>query len=545
MRHCRPLTILMAIICLMIPVSASSVLAQDTAPVIRSIRIAQKDVFDSADNDWFFAARWLNALHVLTHQRVINDEVFFDVGDELDTVDLLETERVLRQTRVFSSVRVRSERIGDSADVVIEAQDRWSLDPALVVSTGGGISTLGAQIEEVNLFGSASRAKVLAMNRTENDIGMEGSIDLGLRRLFSSGISANILLTANRYRTDHDVSVGQPYWRLFTPWAFNVRLTNAFGSDFAYDAGAVQPRLLPFTERTFDGWVSQADGERDRRFVSLAARASDVQRVDPSSRQAFDNTAHLLVGFSSISQQFSRTQFLNGYETEDLQQGAWGSAVLGRVFSMGQGGPSMWYIAGEAEQSRLISPTLYAFGRISAGTGFSGSNARNTSLELLGIGHWRIDPSLVLTSRLRSQTVWNWNGFHQLVLDPESGMRSLDANALAGDSRLVMNTELRWFPRVQWWIFGLSAVVFHDLGTVFNQNVPFLVSRYSNAVGAGIRIHNLKASGINATYRFDVAYDPLTGRVSGVIFAVNQLFSAFGLHQFRPPQIIGREIDIQ
>jgi hypothetical protein len=30
-----------------------------------------------------------------------------------------------------------------------------------------------------------------------------------------------------------------------------------------------------------------------------------------------------------------------------------------------------------------------------------------------------------------------------------------------------------------------------------------------------------------------------------VIFAVNQLFSAFGLHQYRPPQIIGREIDIQ
>lgn len=532
-------------VAMMFIIAAVVTTAQDASPVIRSIRIEQKDVFDRKADDWFFAASWLNALHVLTRQHVIDDEVFFDIGDELDTVDLLETERVLRQTRIFSNVRVRYDRFGDSADVVIEAQDRWSLDPAVVVSTGGGISTLGGQIEEVNLLGSASRAKVLAMNRTENDIGMQGTIDLGLRRLFSSGISASILLTANRYRTDQDVSVGQPYWRLFTPWAFDVRLINAFGSDFAYDVGASAPRLLPFTERTLDAWVSQADGERDRRFVSLAVRASDVRRVDPTSRQAFDNTAHLLVGFSSISQQFSRTQFLNGYETEDLQQGAWGSAVLGRVFSMGNGGPSMWYIAGEAAQSRLLSPTLYAFGRISAGTGFSGSNARNTSLELLGIGHWRIDPSLVLTSRLRSQTIWNWSGFHQLVLDPESGMRSLDANALAGDSRLVMNTELRWFPRVQWWIFGLSAVVFHDLGTVFNQNVPFLVSRYRNAVGAGLRIHNLKASGVNATYRFDVAYDPLTGRVSGVIFAVNQLFSAFGLHQFRPPQIIGREIDTQ
>ena len=210
---------------------------------------------------------------------------------------------------------------------------------------------------------------------------------------------------------------------------------------------------------------------------------------------------------------------------------------------MGQGAEAMWYVAGQAEQSRLITPTLYAYGHISAGTGFIGARARNTSVDVHAIAHWRVDPRLVITSRLRSQTVWNWNGFHQLVLDPESGMRSLDANALAGDSRLVMNTEVRWFPRWQLWIFGFSAVAFHDLGTVFDQSVPFLASRYRNAIGAGIRIHNLKSAGTEASFRFDVAYDPLTKRVSGLIFAVNQLFSAFGRHEFRPPQIISREID--
>lgn len=517
----------------------------EQAPIIRSVRVVQKDVFGSTDRDWFFGASWLNSLHVLTKSYVLDDEIFFDLGDDLDTVDLLETERVLRGTQIFSKVSVQHDVVGDSVDVVIQAQDRWSLDPAVVFSTGGGIASYGVQLEEYNLLGTASRAKVLGINRTENDIGLQGTFELSLRRFLRSGITANLALTSNRFRTDQDVTIGQPYWRLFTPWAFNVRFTNAFGSDFAYGADGTMPRLLPFRERTIDAWISQADGERDRLFVTGAVRASDVQRIDPTSRQAFDNTAYALVGFSSISQRFLRTQFLNGYETEDLQQGAWGSAILGRVFSMGSGSQPMWYIAGEAEQSNLVAPTLYAFGRIAAGTGFVGSSARNTSLELLGIAHWRIDPTLVLTSRLRSQTVWNWNGFHQLVLDPESGMRGLDANAQAGDSRLVMNTELRWFPRWQLWIFGLSGVVFHDVGTVYDQNVPFLSSRYRNAIGAGIRIHNLKASGPNASFRFDIAYDPLTGRMSGLIFAVNQLFSAFGLHQFRPPQIIGREIDGQ
>ena len=519
--------------------------AQQSTAVIRSVRILQRDVWDSTGGDWFFGAGWMNALHVVTRPYVLDDEVFFDIGDDLDTVDLLETERVLRQTRVFSNVTIRHTIINDSADIVLEAQDRWSLDPAVVMSTGGGISTLGGQIEEFNLLGSASRAKLLGLYRTENDIGMQGTAELSWRRALRSPVNVDLAITSNRYRTDQDLTIALPYWRFFTPWAFSARLINAYGSDFAYDAGADSPRLLPFREQTIDGWISQADGERDRIFVTLAGRASRVQRVDPTSRQAFDNTAQLLLGFSSISQRFSRTQFLNGYETEDLQEGAWGSAILGRIFSMGEGSQAMWYVGGEAEQSRLLAPTLYAFGRVAAGTGFISGSARNTALDVEAIAHWRIDSSLVVAARLRSQTVWNWSGFRQLVLDPESGMRGLEANALAGPSRLVMNTEFRWFPRWQLWIFEFSGVVFHDVGTVFDQGTAFLSSRYRHAIGAGIRIHNLKASGTEASFRFDVAYDPLTGRMSGLIFAVNQLFSAFGQHRYRPAQIIGRDMDAQ
>ncbi|MBU3699952.1 MAG: hypothetical protein FGM33_08085 [Candidatus Kapabacteria bacterium] len=544
MNHAKPLA-LAAWFFLLMFMSAHEAAAQDYPPVIRSIRIDRRDVFDQRDRDWFFGSSILNGLHTLTKEYVIEDEIFFDIGDDLDTVGLLETERVLRLTGVFSSVRVRHERVGDSADVVIETQDRWSLDPAVVIATGGGISTLGGQIEEFNILGTASRAKLLGINRTENDIGMQGTAELSLRRFLRTPLWAELAVTANRFRTDQDLTLTMPYWRFFTPWAFSARFTNAFGSDFAYDNAQTSPRLLPFRERTFDGWISQADGEKDRIFVTAALRASDIRRVDPTSRQAFDNTAHFLVGFSSISQNFTTTRFLNGYETEDLQQGAWGSAILGRVFSMGQGSTPMWYIAGQAEQSQLITPSLYAFAHISAGTGFIGASARNTSVDVHAIAHWRVDQNFVLTSRLRSQTVWNWNGFHQLVLDPESGMRSLDANALTGDSRFVMNTELRWFPRWQLWIFGFSAVAFHDLGTVFDQSAAFLSSRYRNAIGAGIRIHNLKSASSDATFRFDVAYDPLTGRLSGLIFAVNQMFSAFGQHQFRPPTIIGRQIDGQ
>jgi len=179
--------------------------SQDDVPVIRSVRIERRDVWDERDRDWFFGSSVMNGLHVMTKDYVIDDEIFFDIGDDLDTVLLLETERVLRRTSVFTNVRVRHERFGDSADVVIETQDRWSLDPAVVLSTGGGISTLGGQIEEYNILGTASRAKVLGMYRTENDIGMQGTAELSLRRFLRSSLWIDLGVTANRFRTDQDL----------------------------------------------------------------------------------------------------------------------------------------------------------------------------------------------------------------------------------------------------------------------------------------------------------------------------------------------------
>ena len=130
--------------------TSSMLWSQDDIPVIRSVRIERRDVWDEREGDWFFGSSVMNALHVMTKDYVTDDEIFFDIGDDLDTVLLLETERVLRRTGAFTTVRVRHERVGDSADVIIETQDRWSLDPAIVLSTGGGISTLGGQIEEYN-----------------------------------------------------------------------------------------------------------------------------------------------------------------------------------------------------------------------------------------------------------------------------------------------------------------------------------------------------------------------------------------------------------
>lgn len=520
--------------------------AGDDPRVIRRVYIDRRDIFDPSTNDWFFAGSLVNALHTTTRFDVVEDELLFASGDDLDTAVLQETERNLRRIGVFASVQITTRDVGsDSVDVIVQTQDRLSLRPAVLLGTGGGITNVGGKVEEINLFGNGTQAMVYGLYRTENAIGWEGMAQLTQRRLFGSEINLIGALRANRIRTDQMVQVTQPYRTMSTPWAFSVGVWNAFGSDFDYRSDPAQRNLLPFYDREVVGWLSQASGERDRLFTSVSVRLSDVQRVVPSSRQAYDNTGHVLVAFSSITQSYHRSRFLDGYETEDVPEGAWGSAIIGRVFSLGNGGQTFWYLGGQAEQSRYVSPALYLHGRIQAGTGFGDRRARYTYLEINGLGHLKFSEHFVATARIRSQTAWNWTAFRQLVLDFETGLRGYVANGISGENRIFTNSELRWFPGWRTWILGWSAVAFYDNGTVWAQGDPLSSTRFHHAVGLGLRIHNLKAAGDDAVFRFDLAYNMDTGKIAGLIFNINQAFSAFSSHKYRAPDVLGRDIDLQ
>lgn len=517
--------------------------ATTAQPVIRSITIDRRDVFHATHDDYTLAGRVMNALHVLTKDYIIEDELLFEEGDDADPDRLLELERNLRRTGLFSAVEVVADTVDDdSVDVIVRTQDRFSLRPAVLFGLGGGIANVGAKVDEINLAGTATFAQVSALYRSENDIGWEGLAALGQRRLFRSEFGVLGSLLANRFRTDAALSFYKPYRTMATPWAMSVYGVNSFGRDFQYRGDTAIP--LPFTQRSVESWLSLAKGEGgDRLFVTVLGEVNTTERGIATSRQAFDNTGRLLIAFSSISQRYRRTAFLDGFETEDVQTGGWGSAILGRIFAQGDSTSSMWYIGAQGERSAYVTEDIYLFGRIGGGSGIMPGRAAYTSVETQGLGHWRFSPSLLLAARFRQQTVWNWDAYHQLVLDNDAGLRGYQANALTGDNRVVTNVELRWMPGWKLWIFGLSGVVFHDAGAVWDQGTELTKVRMHHSVGTGVRIHNLKASGEDTTFRFDFAYNVDERRFGGLIFSVRQLFSAFGSHSFRPPAPFGADID--
>ena len=513
---------------------------------VKNIYLNKKDVFDSTSKDWFFAARLANSLHTMTRDYVIEDEFLFDEDEFLEPDNCEETARNLRSIGIFASVSITVDTLeNDEADVFVTTQDRWSTVPSLIYSTSGGVQNYGVQYRELNLFGWGSYFGAQGLYRTENSIGWQGKIDFIQRKIFRSTLTFSGSLRANKYRTDQLATIEKQYLTLSTPMAYGVSYFDSFGKDFVFSGSRYS--LQPFHLGQAEAWFSIAGKKKDRIFATLYTGVQDVVRFNPTYRQAFDNSGKVLVGFSSLTQNFQTVNRLNSYEIEDMPIGAWGTVVLGKTF------PIIWkstttsldgglfYAGGQVEQSALWG-NLYVFGQISGGSGFSSANARYTYQEFLGISHYRLTDKLILAGRLRQQTAWNWDGFRQLVLDADAGLRGYRANGLAGDNRIIGNLEARFFTDWELWIFRFSGVAFYDIGSVWQVNTPISGAQFHHALGMGLRLHNTKTIGQDATLRVDVAYN-LDEKNFGVVFSTSQLFSAFGKHVYKLPQIFGLTID--
>jgi len=516
----------------------------NTQPRIKNIYIQRKEVFDSLQKDWFFAAKLANAFHSLTKEYIIEDELLFQEGDLVDYDLIYETERNLRSTHLFISVDIEIDTIDeDNVNVWVITQDKWSLKPSIIIGTGGNENTLGAKLVEENVLGTGTYIQVEGIYRTENNIQWQGLGILSLKRFFRSELSIEGMLKSNKYRTDQNLNISKPYRTLSTEISYGLKGMNSFGSDFLFKESNFQ--LMPFHERRIYGWFSKAWLRNDRIFATAAFQLEDVKRLAPEFRRAYDNSGQILVAFSSVSENYIKTEGLDGYLVEDLPIGGWGTAVLGKIFPIfSNGGESFYYVGAQGEKSWLTE-NIYLFGQLTGASSFAGTKPYYTYQEFLGLGFWRIDPHIILAGRLREQVSWNWDALRQLILDNNAGLRGYPANSMVGDNRIIGNFELRFFPNIPIWIINISAVLFYDVGTVWRQNTQFYQTQWHHSIGFGLRFHNMKASGNKSVIRIDFAYNFDEGKFGEIIFTSEQLFSVFKKHVFQLPELFGIEFDYE
>ncbi len=519
-----------------------SALAQ---PRFGNIYIENGNVFDSTESNALYVKDVMNALHTITKPYVIQDELLFRKDDELTEQTILETERNLRQTGLFTEVRIELDSTGfDYYDVYVVTKDRWSLTPSILYGTGGGISEYGGRISEKNLLGTGNKLEFEGLYRNENDIKWQGYAALEMPRVFRSDFSLLASLSANRFRTDQNINFIDPYRNTQDLLSYGMLLQNSFGSDFLYLNNLDTAILLPFQERIGQAYFSRAINKDNRLFFTGLVEYNQTDRGIPQSRRAFDNSGKILIQFSSLSQKFIPVERVNLFRTEDLVVGGYGRVVLGKIFPIESSGDNLLYLGGQGEQS-YYDGTNYLFGQLTAGSAFKGAVASYTYQEFLGLGFHRLDENITLAASFRQQTAWRWGALRQLILDNDFGLRGYDANRFAGDNRLLANAEIRYFTGLDLWLFDFELAGFYDIGTVWDQSIKITESQFYNSVGLGLRFHSRKTSGEHSIFRVDFAYNMFDGKFGGVIFTTNQLFSPIKDHLYKLPQLFGIEFDAQ
>jgi outer membrane protein assembly factor BamA len=509
------------------------------AQEISKITVERHEVYDRETGTWFFAGDLLNSIHGLTKEHIITDEILFEEGDELDMNLIAETERNLRGTGYFTEAYFVFDTLEDgSVHAHLVTQDKWSTSPTPIASYKAGVRQYGGRFTESNLFGYGTNIRLEIVNTNRNNTGWQGDLSLTQRRLFRSEMNVGGRLFGNKYKTVQNLDITKPYRTIATPWAWSLNGTNSYGSDFLFKNGLAEQ--LFYKERFGQGWLSHKWLRDAQVFVSGYVSAEQNER---DRRLAFDNSGKALVAFSSLKQHFFKDKKLNGYQTEDIVTGGWGTVVLGKVFPIAPGGDNMVYVGARAEQSTLLmDKRLYLFGQFTAGSGYGQSRAQYTYQEAVGKTFFRFSESSVISAQIRQQTAWNWNALRQLVLDNQSGLRGYAPNQLAGENRILGNVEWRYFMHFPVWFFRFSGALFYDVGTVWNQTQKLHQTRWHHSAGPGFRFHT--TTGGSLLLAADLPYNFDTKNFNPVLSS-SYAFSIFDSHGYDHPRIFGEEYDLE
>lgn len=585
-RRCarRITNLFLSFVTLVLPLSyflTNSSRAQDRPAVfqntkrIRSITVNLKEIFE--DPNYGFLYRSANDLKISTKEQVVRRELLFKEGDPYNEFLIKETERNLRLQRYLRQVTVTATFDGDFVDIVVNAQDTWTLIPYLSFSSGTGKNNRGIGLSESDVAGTGKRVET----RYQEDDSRKSYAAVYDDRQF---LGTTKQLTAALFdRSDGQIfsfSGGQPFKSLLQKESWFVDIYN----------GDSVGRLF---ENGDEEYIFRQQNEQYSVFYTIAGpgrNAAQAAREEYSGiYQGIDIlSSRYSVGFDYTSDTFEQAD-ADDYDdldldprfvSNDINRLASNRRFVGPAFRYQKIHPnyiSMNYIDrfDRVEDYNLGDEYLFTtqlagrmFGSSTDSILFSGNRSRG----------WRFSPKdflrgeLGFSSRLEDGTLKNsllrgeikyynvlgdlfvrdvFLGRHtfavssyvdfgedfdrdrQFLLGSDNALRGYEANTFEGDKRLVLNIEERTHLADDVLrLFSVGTAVFFDTGGTTRDTLGSIVldDMYSSA-GFGLRFGFPRSAG-GGVVRVDIAF-PLRDGPDGsnqfeprIIFAAGQLFGA-------------------
>lgn len=481
--------------------------------IIRQINIVTLDPFgtdiaDTSKRETNIFENAGNIIHVKSKKFAIRNRLLFHENEKLDKLKLQESERIVRSNSFISDVTIRIDtnyKSKDSVDIIIRAQDRWSINNdgnfapgnyKVAASDNNFLGTghqFGTAFTKPNLFDTTIvtyRFSYFApyIKQTFVTVGAQYVHEVG-----------------NEYS---GLTISRSFFSPLTKWAGGVDvfkysiLSTLSSADTTMDTTKIKSFGLEFwTKDVWFGWAfNLSDTSYKNRTTKLviATRIYDRNYQDgPPTR--FDplfnnqNQTNYLLTIGITHRGYYKDKYIYKYGvTEDVPTGATLSTTVGyqtrsvynRYYlslksSYGtrfQGGNvSIYFELG----TYLTTKGVYEQGVINNGIqGFS--NIVKLPYRMLFRQFMALDATIGL-----NRTIYD-----RLSINDVKGLKGFNPVGLSGSNKMVLSSVTILYLPWQMLGFRIAPIFYCGLGMIGDENVSFIKDNIFPVLGVGLQIRN-------------------------------------------------------
>lgn len=486
--------------------------------VIGEIILEKEDVFDLSDpeeNNWLY--RLANKWHIVTRDRVIEQQLLFEPGAAFSKRAVEETERILRRNTYFYDAWITPVSREDGVvDLEVRTRDVWTLKPGFGFSRSGGENRTLIKLEELNLLGWGQQVLVARAEDEDRDANVFTFRD---KNLGSSWTQLKLQYSDNSDGHWNELSVIRPFYALDARWTAGVS-----GSDFD-----IERRLYQLGEKAaefrherdyataFGGWSEGLQDGWVRRYTAGVAYDNNVFSDVPDGDYppAIPDDRELVYpyfGVEILEDSFETAENRNQIKrTEDFLTGRRFVATLGwsdESFGADRDAALYWLSVSDAigdiaKETLLLSAD--ASGRIEGGDNV------NALLDVSARYYNQQSDQRTFFATVSGTWGDDLDLDNPVTLGGDSGLRGYPLRYQSGDSKVLLTVEQRYFWN--WYPFRLVRVggaIFADAGRTWGDD-PLGGENYGwlGDLGLGLRLAPTR-TGTRSIIHIDVAF-PLNG----------------------------------
>jgi hypothetical protein len=495
--------------------------------IIRKINIETLDPFGySVENDKEKPEKWIeksgNLLHTKSKNWTIRNLLLFKKNDQLDSLLINESERLIRSQRYVRSVNIMLVPIEnniDSVDVSVRVLDTWSLIPT------GAFSSDKANLDltDHNFFGLGHEYELNYIKSFNNSSFNTFAYDTrytipNFKNTFiNTSVSSKNDLYNNTFKT---ARMERLFYSTVTRWAGGIYYDYSSYTQTLSDSNGVMA-TQNFKTKTYQFWGGhsftifgkQTEFGRTTNLI-FATGFNNVTYLkkpdityDPIQFSSSSKTVLATIGISS--QKFYQDKYLFRFGTiEDIP--------YGKVFSLTTGEETKNKVTRAYLGGRFSYGDYFDFGylqgNLEAGTFFNNGNTEQTTFKieanyytkLFPIGSWSfrqfIKPVLILgTNRLKSLK-------DNLNLGDINGIPGFNSSPLIGTKKLITTFQTQSYNQKSWYGFNFSPFMNFTLGFLDDGNHKFFNNKVYSQIGIGVLVNNHYL--VFNSFQFSLSYYP-------------------------------------